>query len=106
MVCVIVQCHILLDIGKRVLMAVYEWDKPWRLLCRLLLAIYGSRLCRWRNEFSMDGFGYADDGTRKVTTIGSLYYKTFGCNTDSKWIERCCFYDNLRKHIHGNKQKT
>jgi len=26
----------------------------------------------------MDGFGYADDGTGKVTTIGSLSSKTFG----------------------------
>ena len=59
-------------------MAVCNGCKPWRILCRLLLAIYGSRLCRWRHEFSMDGFGYADDGTGKVTTIGSLSVKPLG----------------------------
>ena len=65
----------------------------------MLLVIYGARLCRWRNELPMDGSGYADDDTRKVTTIGPRYCATFGWHTYSKWIERCCFYDNLKKQV-------
>ena len=32
-------------------------------------------LCRWRHEFSMDGFGYADDGTGKLPQLGHFLVK-------------------------------